>query len=392
MIVVHPDLRVAYKLGLVRQLQVVGFLLSIMNQCLRSATPRLFLIIEAQIGRSVLQNYDASLRNSVLTPNASFFWRILLLVFIALPLGLSVAYKDFQLGHATSKSSNSDKYYGMTGPAGLEDSGQWNGLSLMSNASLPFMLRTYQDTDSIDETPMPLSFGFNGLLLSNTSAAFLDGPMPEYVSELQQSLGVGESYELSAQVRGTVTRYNNTVESHRDVDDDYWKYYDISKTTPLWMYNGWNLGMLFNQSHIPANQSWMFLGLYQTLDSTKNLSGFASTAMQFSTRREQCEGRWKLTFDSIKLIGGSCDYPPLLDKEQNIYANAYCAFDQMYLPTLSEFLEPFAFARSESSWQLATYTTAVAGMYCSRATSLNGYQAVSNDLAVFNVTFPLLFA
>ena len=94
-IVVSPSLTVAWKLGVKRQLQVIGFSLSIMNQCFRIASPKLFLIIEATIGRSVLQNYNAILRNSALISHTSWLWRTLLLFFIALLLGLSVAYKDF---------------------------------------------------------------------------------------------------------------------------------------------------------------------------------------------------------------------------------------------------------------------------------------------------------
>ena len=90
----------------------------------------------------------------------------------------------------------------------------------MVNATLPFMTDVVNDSKALSNTGMPIAFEFNGLLLSNTSAAFLDGPMPENVSELQHCLSIGESYELSTTVHATLTTYNDSVEAHRD-DEEY---------------------------------------------------------------------------------------------------------------------------------------------------------------------------
>ncbi|CAF9923703.1 hypothetical protein IMSHALPRED_005996 [Imshaugia aleurites] len=389
--VVSPSLGVAWKLGLKRQLQVIGFLLSIMNQCFRIVSPRLFLIMEATVGRSLLQNYDAILRNSALLSHTSSLWRMLLLFFIALPLGLSVGYKEFQQGLAAHELTNTGNYYGMTGPAGLEDSGQWTGLSLMVNATLPFMTGPINDSMAPDNTPMPIAFGFNGLLLSSTSAAFLDGPMPDYVFELQQSLNFGESYELSTTVHATLTTYNESVEAHRD-DEQYWDYYNVSQMNDIWLWNDdYYLGILFNQTSAPtwnANQSWNFLGLFQYGGNGSIDTNFTRTALQFSTRRELCDARWKITFDSIKIVDGSCDHPPLPDESQNMYTQNSFAFDEFYLPTLLEFLQPFAFARNQSRWLVPTFTTMVAGMYWSRVTSLDGYQGWGSNKTVYNNSDP----
>ena len=63
---------------------------------------------------------------------------------------------------------------------------------------------------------------FNTLLLLNTSAAFLDAPMPDYVSSIQKKLNDGETQTITAQVHATITRCNSTPESHRD-DDSFWQ-------------------------------------------------------------------------------------------------------------------------------------------------------------------------
>lgn len=48
----------AWILGLKNQLTVVGFLLSIMNQCLARVVPFLSLLLETRFGTSTIQNYE----------------------------------------------------------------------------------------------------------------------------------------------------------------------------------------------------------------------------------------------------------------------------------------------------------------------------------------------
>ena len=82
------------------QLVVLGLLLSIMNLCLRSVAPTLFLLLEARFGPSTLQNYDGILRNQLLRSQLSVVWRLVLGLMLALPLALSVAYKGFTCGES----------------------------------------------------------------------------------------------------------------------------------------------------------------------------------------------------------------------------------------------------------------------------------------------------
>jgi hypothetical protein len=93
---------VSWRLGRgTTQLVVLGFLLSVMNLCLGSVAPTLFLYLEGRLGPSKLQNYDGILRNQMFTSKLSIAWRLVLGLMLALPLGLSAAYKSFSGGEST---------------------------------------------------------------------------------------------------------------------------------------------------------------------------------------------------------------------------------------------------------------------------------------------------
>lgn len=54
---------VAFSLGQINQLVMIGFLLSIMDLCMQLEAQKLLLVLEARFGKSTLQNYDAILRS-----------------------------------------------------------------------------------------------------------------------------------------------------------------------------------------------------------------------------------------------------------------------------------------------------------------------------------------
>ena len=74
------------------QLQVLGFLLSIMNICLNVIAPKVSLMSEARFDNSYVQDYDAILRNSIVLSHTGYLWLAVLLAMIALPTGLRSAY------------------------------------------------------------------------------------------------------------------------------------------------------------------------------------------------------------------------------------------------------------------------------------------------------------
>ena len=68
--------------------------------------------------------------------------------------------------------------------------------------------------------PFPQTYGFNNLVISNTSSAFLDAPLRDEILALQQSLqeDITSTYTLTADVHATVTTYNHSIETNRDDD------------------------------------------------------------------------------------------------------------------------------------------------------------------------------
>ena len=124
---------ISWRLGIkTYQLIVVGFLLSIMNPCLGTVAPTLFLLLEARYGASTLQNFDGLLRQQLLRPQLGAMWRIVLFCAMALPLGLSAAYKSFTGGQSyrtvlPSSYIGNETWYGMFGPPGLQSLGLGSG-------------------------------------------------------------------------------------------------------------------------------------------------------------------------------------------------------------------------------------------------------------------------
>ena len=356
---------IPWRLGLKRQLQITGLMLSIMNQCLRVIAPKAFLLTEARFGKSYLQNYDAILRNSVFQSHTGLIWRAVLLALIALPTGLSVAYKEFIQGTGTRVLHNSGGYYGLTGPGIISDVPDAVGLSLLVNATLPFIIAS-----SDDSTPLPAqpqAYGFNTLLLSDSRTAYLDGPTPDYVSTIQGNLSESETRRIDATVTAIVVAYNDTAEYHRK-DDEFWDYYwnqpGINGMNPIDLYNGNSIGLLVNNlGH--QNSSWCFFAWLNTGARDAHppyRSAFQTNATGFNIRRDSCQGSWLVSWNSIQLIGGDCHSPPLDSDQQKMLTNTSLGFTNFYYPSLIEFLGPLANTRNESHWRLPMVTTVVAGV------------------------------
>ena len=387
---------IPWNLGVTRQFQIIGVLLSLMYQCFRVVAPKLFLLLEACLG-SYLQNYEAILRNSFLKPKTHPVWRAILLFLILIPLGLSVAYKSFDHGVGCSDRLSAGNFYGMTPPAGIDNTEIGHiGLSIMANSTLPFASATFNDPNF----PLfPKAYGFNILLLSNTSSARLDCPVPEYLQELQGQMTIGETYTLTADVHGVVTTYNDSIETHRD-DDNFWNYYlsmtgdnrdrYISASDPSMkdafllseldsrdMFNSYSLYLLMNDLRV-LNTSWAFATFLNVSagrgPSDAKATAFRSSAMLFQTRRESCRGTWTITYNSIQLTNGSCDGSPLPDQSQLMFTNTTLALPTWYMPMLCEYLQAFADTRSASQWKMPSFTTVIAGMYWSRVSKLIGPQ------------------
>ena len=391
-LVVSSWTTIPWSLGLKRQLQLIGLLLSIMNQALLVIMPKFFVVLEACFGKSLLQNFDAILRHSTFSSHTQFFWRLILLASIILPIGLSLAYKEFQQGTSskaggTSLIDSSDaNFYGLTGPAQYDiGKTQTLGTSLMVNATLPFTLATQEDPPL---PQFPQSYGFNTLILSNTSSAALDGPMPDYVAHIQRALGTDDSLYLTANVHATVTSFNESILNERN-NSGFWDYYaNLSNTTDLEnglqfsnLYQGSTFALLINDLG-ELDSSFCLLGFVPS-NAANNFTNFQNNALLFDTKRAACMGRWRITPLSVSLVGGSCDQPALPESSQNIFTHASLAISQFFMPSLVEYLQPFSQTRNQSQWLVSTFATTMVNAYWARATILTGYNGWGANKTLF---------
>ena len=221
---------------------------------------------------------------------------------------------------------------------------------------------------------------------------YSDGPMPDYISSIQATLVEGESQSVSAQVHATISTYNNTAESFRN-DSSWWKPYTDIGIAEIDLYDNKSIGLLVSSfaNKYPGNKSWCFIGIVPSGPNAPSIyDTFQYTALEFNTRRDQCQGTWIVTRDRVELTSGHCDAFSLPDSDQKIITNNTLGFTEYYMPTLSDFLSAFAIERNTSEWLLPTFTTTVAAMYWSRIAVLDGpYRMVTGRRA--NLTDPQLY-
>lgn len=283
------------------QLIVVGFLLSIMNLCLTSVAPTLFLLLEARFGSSTLQNYNGILRGQVLASRLGITWRLILALMLALPIVLSISYKRFKGGESMRiidpiNLTANTSYYGIFAPPGLQSLGEKSGTTLFFNATLPFTLALAESTATNPESPLPTNvqpYGYNVLLLNNESTAMLDMPQPSYLSAILSLLAEGESWNLTAPVLATVATFNNSKEE----DPGGWNSTFMStcyaaeqssgaysKQTGL---NNWAVELVSNPS--PGNQSGQYIGVCPDpgIEYITSCSNFSYYAQRYDVTRQQ---------------------------------------------------------------------------------------------------------
>jgi len=316
--VVTPKLSLAWRLGYDLQIVVIGFLLSIMNLCFKRIAPIIFPILEARWGRSSLQNYDAIIRNTLWLSQTNTPWRLVILTLIALPLGLSAAYKRFTGGHSsTTITSHYPGHYGLTIPPLGPYSTMNNSIYVMMDAYAPFMLASSNDSIQPPFAELPVAYGYNTLLLDNASAALLDLPMPDYISSIRQNLTSDESWEITASVNATVAKYDESTEMNRNNNifwqstfDDSWDRGNNGLTS-FQMYDyEYDFGLVTGNVSL-ANGASCFLGPYngstirirfiRNVTESDSLS-FRSAALMFNVRREQCAGSWQINRTDIALL------------------------------------------------------------------------------------------
>ncbi len=114
---------IAVRMGQKYQLVLLGFSLSVMAYCARKELLYLLVCIETNSrGKSgkatTLQHLAALLCYDPWSDSTSFRYRLALLATIALPLGLSAAYRLFQGGQSSSEITSDVLNFGLTGAPG----------------------------------------------------------------------------------------------------------------------------------------------------------------------------------------------------------------------------------------------------------------------------------
>lgn len=368
------------------QLIVLGFLLSIMNLCVGTVAPSLFLKLEARFGSSTLQNYDGIARNRVLSPKLSLSWRLILGGMLALPLGLSVAYKTFTGGQSAMKVDpkpyvGNASYYGMFAPPGLQTLGAMTGISLFSNATLPFLVASSSQTGSEPPLPQfPQAYGFNVLALNNGSSAILDIPEPSYISAVQDLLAGGESWNISAPVFATVatsnfSRKSEFIETCEDAEASSGAFTHMSAID--------NFSITLVDRPSPGDQSLQYIALSPDpgLEHSSSCSNLSHYAQPYEIYRQLCQGTWSITRGGIQLVEGSCDGTILPPNQQQPFTNNTKGLflGVWYMSSLVEALGPFGVLRNQSQWVGPSIATSMAAMLWSRVTIANG-AAIPDDV------------
>lgn len=304
---------------------------------------------------------------------------------VALPLALSVAYKTFTGGESVktidaSAYIGNTTYYGMFAPPGLQLLGEkkGTGISLFSNATLPFAMATSLQDGS--EPPLPAHaqpYGFNVLLLNDESSALLDAPHPNYVTVVQTLLAGGESWTITAPVSATVATLNHSRSQDPDAfEEHFYSFCEAAEAssgayTHMTAVDGWSVVLLNHAS--PGDQTLQYIGLTPDpgIEHMPSCSEFFPYAKLYDVNRQFCRGTWSITRGGIQLVNGSCSGHALPPDGQEIIVHNRLFLGVAYMSSLVELLAPFVTTRNNSKWTSPYMATGVAAMLWSRISVVN---------------------
>ncbi|KAK4220854.1 hypothetical protein QBC38DRAFT_493272 [Podospora fimiseda] len=380
---IHPKIGWAWNLGFKYQIVAIGLLLSMMGKCTDHVFSFVFLLVEARFGQSHLQNFEAILTSSPLGSKVSWIWRLVLSLMVVLPLSLSVGYKQF-IGGTAESNFNSSK----TGSYGVDfpHIGPWeppvDSLYLLLTALAPFQATTNKGKGPYPQPhEFPVAYGYNILLLSDYSAAVLDIPSNEYISDLQAQLNSPEeALTIKADVDGYLSSFDASFTTKMATDDALWsstmrKGYGLG-TIELYRGQGGRLGVT-NFGGDENNQ--MLIGLYYNSSvfgdmhfysnaSDPEALRFRSRAQMYLIRRARCRGEWRLNLTGIFLEHGSCDPSKEIDLNILRVANMM-PFPYDVLPPLLQIFSRQVRSTEggpDPAWLQATYSVCAAVVYWAR--------------------------
>jgi hypothetical protein len=180
----------------------VGLCLTVMGWCAQYTLRRAFLILATNTRASTIQTFDAVLRSDPFAHHTDWVFRALLIIMLAVAPGLSVAYKSLGGGAAKHESAIVQVPVGLTGPPGTQNIGF--GLSQFVNATLPWFEGNGGDRQV---------YGFNTYAPDRNTAEILDSPMPDYLSQVRESLGRYQTKYLTGSVTALVCALSDNAAS-----------------------------------------------------------------------------------------------------------------------------------------------------------------------------------
>jgi hypothetical protein len=378
---ITPSLTIAWHLRFNGQIIVIGLLLGIMNLCMQTILPFTFLLLEERFGRCRLQNYQAIISGQLAGSHVNLLWRLTLFFLLALPLGLSVAYKRF-LGGTTSAPYHTT-YAGSYG-IDFPRVGSWSptndALYLLQTSFAAFQTAsglgnaTYPSADAF-----PLVYGYNTLLINDESAAILDLPKGSYLTHLQSGMSASETLHINASVDAYMASYNTSTTGIMS-DDSLWADIIESGTregqwglSTMYLYKG--KGARIGVMPFDSNTQTLVALYYNStewggmdfhLSNDAEFDVFRRRAQIYNINRSRCKGSWSLNTTSILLIGGSCDTSTPVDSSILQWANMG-PFPYDTLPSMAHTYGYYASSDTDSVWLRATYAVSLVTMYWARS-------------------------
>jgi hypothetical protein len=406
------NIRIAAYLGQTRQLVLLGLTLSIISFTVTKQSQLLFITLEARFGGSLLQNYDAILRNNTFDTDTGPLLRLALIALYLLPLVLSASYKTFVGGSTTIPFSiprTPQLRFGPAGPPGLY---LGNGIAGFVNATSPL----YNDHPQARTQPPQFSssYGFAMHVINSTHTVMLDSPISSQLGGLQASLGDGEVQRLSATVNATYSSVNSTNKSPERADPAFWNNTAAYLGTSLdyIFQNSWGNGTWFGMWNGNTDLSLVFMSYWnESLGQS-----LWSQANGFNLYRGSCKATWVISSSSIFLedasdftttwsldsphpqfvesaTGPDCISPAGTDASQAIIQCNWNPLGFIYDAAIAEYLVP-----SLRTWngadQLSVWAALIAAAEWARLatyTSPEGQWANTTDnLADLSESFPYL--
>lgn len=389
---VTPSMHISWRLGDKWQIIVIGLLLGVQNLCLQRVVSNSFVLLEARLGKSIIQNYNAILRNQSMGSHTHPAWRAALITLSILPLALSIAYKRYLGGTSLAPIRNkffTNFSYGLAYPDLGPYASMSNSIYLSMNANSGFLNASRNDQKQPFGAGFSYVYSYNTLVINEDSAALLDMPLVPYIREIQETLIKNETWEVSAFVDAIVATRNQSIASLRQ-DKDF------LNQTMHYASNGFASQILFDSG---LGFGWMSVGVPQVGDAyclmgtfgnksavapgpiglTRNTSDkgfldFMESAQMFSIRRQGCHGTWAISQSEVKLSDGHCPDKSAAGHTPSsrvLHHGLTSPFALDVLPVLVNSIGVYSTIRPSSPWKQVSYLVAAANTWWARSAYLN---------------------